>query len=96
MTIGNWVFLFGVLLLAFERPGASLVVLGIGVLPYIIMMLGKRSAWAALMGVGGYITAVVAVVMMLTPLNGDATNLILLFALAIIVLLSWGSALDME
>ena len=94
MTIGWWMFIFGVLMVLFEAPERSAAVLAVGVLPFIVVMLGRYDIVAGLAGFCVYLLAVGGTLSLLLPLNGDAANLLLLFFLAMIMLVSWPAALD--
>lgn len=94
MTLGNCVLMVGVLMLAFERPGASLAVVALGLVPYVILMVGQRSLLVAALVTLAYIGAGVALMMSFVPFNGDPTNLLLVLVLPAVVIFSWGSAMD--
>ena len=94
MTIGWWVFMFGVVMVLFEAPGRSAAVIAVGILPFIIVWLGWWRTIAGLACLCVYLVAVAGTISLLLPLNGDAANLLLLFFLAMVMLMSWPTAFD--
>lgn len=95
MTIGWWMLIIGVLLVLSEAPERSMAVIAVGVLPFIVVILGRHNSIAGLVGFCAYLAAVAGTLWLLLPINGDGANLVLLLFMAMLMLLSWPTAFDL-